>query len=73
MRQQPIQGFQIGYIPRPVFKDTPRRLLFWKMIFSKKELHKKLAAETKREITVTRAFVLFGFDSWLALEPGKQI
>ena len=39
----------------------------------KKELHKKLAAETKREITVTRGLVLFGFDTWLALEPGKKI
>ena len=39
----------------------------------KQELHKKLAAETKKEISVTRALVLFGFDSWLALEPGKEI
>ena len=39
----------------------------------KQALHKKLAAETKKEISVTRALVLFGFDSWLALEPGKEI
>ena len=39
----------------------------------KKELHKKLAAETKKEICITRALVLFGFDSWLKLEPGKEI
>ena len=39
----------------------------------KKELHKKLAAETKKEICITRALVLFGFDSWLKLEPSKEI
>ena len=39
----------------------------------KQEIHKRLAAETKKEISVTRALVLFGFESWLALEPGKEI
>ena len=27
---------------------------------------------SKRGISITRALVLFGYDSWVALEPGKQ-